>query len=85
MEKDITPVELQAIVNDPNTIIFKLVPTKECLPKLKEMFGDEDVIYYSMTVGVNKGSVEQFEQGVADFVGLFIINDELLSVEETDA
>ena len=84
-EKTTIPIEIiEAIINDPNTIVLKIVPEKDSIEKLKEnILANEDKVFSVVAYcNISFQDIQAYEKGDIDHIGSIVINKKLENYSE---
>ena len=74
------PVDIMgAVLNDPATIIFKLLPEKNSIEKLKENIRTSESKSFALMAycNITLDDVEAYEKGTTDCVGSIVANKKI--------
>ena len=89
MENDVIKLDIPAdimsvVLNDPSTIVLKIVPEKNSIEKLKENIQMSETKSFVLMAycNITLQDVEAYEKGDADHVGNIIVNKKLEDYSE---
>ena len=76
---DIPADVMSVVLNDPSTIIFKLLPEKNSIEKLKENIrtSESESFVLMAYCNITLNDVEAYEKGTADCVGSIVANKKI--------
>jgi hypothetical protein len=78
---DVSIELIEEIKEDENSLIFKIVPEKNTVRKLKKILKEEEELHFDVMFSVTLEGLRFFESGEGDCLGEIIINEKLTEEE----
>jgi len=72
------PIEIiEEIKQNEETLIFRIVPEKDTVYKLKKLLEVENELHFNIAFFVTLEGIKSFESGETDSIGMILINEKL--------